>query len=318
MEGSSSGTLRRRRSPSADAIRNENRVLNDTVPYAVFRLVNAFLLILMAVVCIAPMINILAMSFSSERAIAAGKVWLWPSGWTLVAYDHIMHTDIFWHSLVVSVYRLVLGGLVNMALVILTAYPLSRTQGEFPGRFGYIVYILITMLFGGGLIPTFLVVRYTGILNTIWALVLPGAVPVFNVILLLNFFRMLPKSLEEAAFMDGATHFTTMWRVVVPLSKPALATILLFTLVYHWNEWFSAIVYMQDASKYPLQSYLRSVLINQDFKVTNLEDLARLNKLSNRTISSAQIFIAMVPILMVYPFLQKYFAKGIVLGSVKG
>lgn len=297
---------------------SQNRILNDSPGYRTFRVFNTVLMVTMAFVCIAPMINILAMSFSSERAIAAGQVFLWPRELTLAAYDHIVNTGEFWRSMLISVYRIILGGSVNMALVILTSYPLSRTKDEFPGRTKYVIYIIITMLFGGGLIPTFLVVRFTGILDTIWALVLPQAVPVFNVILLLNFFRQLPKSLEEAAFIDGATHWTTMWRIVVPLSKPALATIGLFIMVYHWNEWFAAIVFMRDGSKYPLQSYLRGILINQTFEVTSLEEVERLNRLSNRTVSSAQIFVAMVPILLVYPFLQKYFAKGIVLGSVKG
>lgn len=297
---------------------SQNRVLNDSKGYRTFRAFNTVLMILMAFVCIAPMINILAMSFSSEGAIARGEVFLWPRDLTLVAYEHIVNTGAFWRAMLVSVYRIILGGAVNMALVILTAYPLSRTKAEFPGRTGYVIYIVITMLFGGGLIPTFLVVRFTGIIDTIWALIMPQAVPVFNVILLLNFFRQLPKSLEEAAFIDGATHFTTMSRIIVPLSKPALATIGLFIMVYHWNEWFYAIVFMRDNSMYPLQSYLRGILIDMSFEITSLEDVERLNKLSNRTISSAQIFVAMVPILMVYPFLQKYFAKGIVLGSVKG
>lgn len=297
---------------------SQNRILNDSPGYRVFRYINMTLMVLMAFVCIAPMINILAMSLSSEASIAQGKVFLWPVDLTGVAYGYIARTEEFWRSMIMSVYRIILGGAVNMALCILTAYPLSRTKAEFPGRTGYVVYIIITMLFGGGLIPTFLVVRFTGVIDTIWALILPQAVPVFNVILLLNFFRQLPKSLEEAAFIDGATHFTTMWRVVVPLSKPALATIGLFIVVYHWNEWFYAIVFMRTFEKYPLQSYLRTVLIDQSFQMETAADVELLNRLSNRTISSAQIFIAMIPILMVYPFLQKYFAKGIVLGSVKG
>jgi putative aldouronate transport system permease protein len=306
------------KTPRTTRTSSMNRILNDSPAYKTFRVFNMILMALMAFVCIAPMINILAMSFSSERAIAAGRVFLWPQDLTLVAYEHILNTAAFWRAMLVSVYRIILGGSVNMALVILTAYPLSRTKQEFPGRSRYVAYILITMLFGGGLIPTFLVVRFTGVLDTIWALILPQAVPVYNVILLLNFFRQLPKPLEEAAFIDGASHGTMLWRIILPLSKPALATIGLFIMVYHWNEWFMAIVFLRSSRLYPLQSYLRGILIDMSFEVTSLEDVERLAQLSNRTISSAQIFVAMVPILMVYPFLQKYFAKGIVLGSVKG
>lgn len=293
-------------------------ILNDSPAYRVFRVVNAFLMLFMAFVCIAPMLNILAMSFSSESAIARGEVLLWPREITLLAYEHIVSTADFWRSMLVSVLRILLGGAINMALIVLTAYPLSRTKAEFPGRTGYVGYILVTMLFWGGLIPTFLVVKYTGLIDTIWALVLPNAVQAFNIILVLNFFRQLPKSLEEAAFIDGASHLTTMWRIVVPLSKPALATVALFVMVYHWNEWFMAIVFMRTQELYPLQSYLRGILIQMSFEVRSLDDMERLSRLSNRTISSAQIFVAMVPILLVYPFLQKYFAKGITLGSVKG
>jgi putative aldouronate transport system permease protein len=198
------------------------------------------------------------------------------------------------------------------------AYPLSKEPGKLPGRTAYAWYFFFTMLFGGGLIPTFLVVKYSGLMDSIWSLIIPGAVPIFNVILLLNFFRQLPRELEEAAFIDGAGHWKTMWNIYLPISLPGLATICLFSLVGHWNEWFSAIIYMKHTENYPLQTYLQMVLVQTNFRVSNQSDLDILNKLSNKTVNSAQIFIGMIPILCVYPFLQKYFTKGIVLGSVKG
>ncbi|TMY87285.1 carbohydrate ABC transporter permease, partial [Klebsiella pneumoniae] len=175
----------------------------------------------------------------------------------------------------------------------------------------------ITMLFHGGLIPLYMTVKYTGIMNTLWALVLPNAVPVFNVVLLLNFFRGLPKELEEAAFMDGAGHWTTLWRVMVPLSAPALATITLFATVGHWNAWFDGLIFMNSPDNYPLQSYLQTVVINRDLSLVSSSDLKALAEVSDRTAKAAQIFLGALPILLVYPFLQRFFMKGIVLGSVK-
>lgn len=205
-----------------------------------------------------------------------------------------------------------------MLLTILVAYPLSKNTRIFPARKYYVWIFLITMLFQGGLIPWFLTIKFTGITDKIWALVLPGAVPIYNIILLLNFFRQLPKEMEEAAFIDGAGHWTTLWRIYVPTSTAALATITLFSVVGHWNSWFDGLILMNRAEHYPLQSYLQTIVISQNFQVMSADSYKILKELSNKTITTAQIFIGAMPILMVYPFLQRYFTKGIVLGSVKG
>ena len=147
---------------------------------------------------------------------------------------------------------------------------------------------------------------------------IPGALSAYNLILMLNFFRQLPEGVSEAAYIDGAGHWKILWMIIVPMSKPALATIALFVAVAHWNEWFNAMIFMKHVDHYPLQTYLQSMIISSNFQVTNLADLQTLSRLSNRTVNSAQIFVGMLPILCVYPFLQKYFTKGIVLGSVKG
>ena len=179
---------------------------------------------------------------------------------------------------------------------------------------------MITMLFSGGLIPSFLVVQKTGLMDSIWALILPGAVPVFNVILLLNFFRGLPKEIEESACIDGAGHYRILWKLYIPLSKPALATITLFCIVGHWNSWFDGLIYMNHTSNYPLQSYLQAVVIAASgVRLSiNIQDVIDLQKINDRTLRTAQLFISMIPIFIVYPFLQKYFTTGIVMGSVKG
>jgi putative aldouronate transport system permease protein len=262
--------------------------------------------------------NVLSLSLCDNIAVQEGKVIFWPVNFTSVGFEFIMRTAAFWRAMWVSVMRVSLGFAVNLVMTVLVAYPLSKNSQVFPARTRYVWFFLVTILFSGGLIPTFLVVKYTGLIGTLFALVIPGAVPIFNVVLLLNFFRQLPRELEEAAFIDGAGHLTTLINVILPVSKAALATISLFVIVGHWNEWFAPIIYMQRTEDYPLQTYLRSTIISARFNVNNLNDMKILNKLSNKTIISAQIFIGMVPILCVYPFLQKYFAQGIVLGSVKG
>lgn len=272
-----------------------------------------------AFVCLLPLINVLAVSFSSSPAATAGYVKLWPVDFTLSSYEWVMGKIEFWRSFMVSVRRIALGYLVNIVMMVFIAYPLSRDKKSFKARTAYAWFFIVTIMFNGGLVPTYMVVRSAGLLDKIWALVLPNAVPVFNVILLMNFFRELPKELEEAAFIDGAGHWTTLFRIYLPLSKPAIATVSLFVLVVHWNGWFDGLIYMNSPSNYPLQSYLRSVLVTDEMAtLTPAEMLLMFNEISDRTLKAAQVFLAALPILAVYPFLQKYFMKGLVLGSVKG
>jgi putative aldouronate transport system permease protein len=292
--------------------------IKESVGYKVFKSFNYTFLLLIAVACLIPLINVLAISFSDKISIASGEVKLWPKGFNTVAYEYMLNNKAFWVSMGVSFKRIILGGVVNMLLCIMVAYPLSKDSTVFWGRKFYAWYIIFTMLFSGGLIPGFLVVKYTGLMDTIWALIIPGAVPVFNVILLLNFFRQLPKEIAESAYIDGAGEWTTLWKIYLPLSKAALATICLFTLVGHWNSWFDGLIFMNRTEHYPMQSYMQTVIVSQDFKVTSTQQAEVLQKLDNQALISAQIFIGMVPILCVYPFLQKYFTQGIVLGSVKG
>ncbi|WP_242855648.1 carbohydrate ABC transporter permease [Ruminiclostridium josui] len=168
------------------------------------------------------------------------------------------------------------------------------------------------------MIPWYIVIKQMGLLDSLWALVLPGAVPVFSVILLLNFFREIPKELHEAAFIDGAGHWTTLWRVIVPVSTPALATITLFSLVGHWNSWFDGMILMNKAENYPLQSYIQTIVVQRSYSMLSRQEISELATISDRTLRASQIFLGTLPIVLVYPFLQKYFVKGIVLGGVKG
>ncbi|RAV23154.1 carbohydrate ABC transporter permease [Paenibacillus contaminans] len=282
-----------------------------------FNLFNYTFLSLLAVLCLLPLVHVFAVSLSANHAASAGIVKLWPVDFNTTSYSYVLGKEEFIRSLLVSVKRVILGTTVNMLMIVLLAYPLSKESTKFKSRTWYVWTFVITILFSGGLIPYYMMIKATGLLDSIWALVIPGAVPVFSVILLLNFFRGLPKELEEAAFIDGAGHFTTLFRIFLPLSTPALATLLLLTMVGHWNSWFDGLIFMNSPEHYPLQSYLQTIVIQKDFSTLTDLNSEALRQISDRTVKAAQIFMGALPVLVVYPFLQKYFMKGIVLGSVK-
>jgi len=218
----------------------------------------------------------------------------------------------------VTVIRCLLGVSLNVIMCVLVAYPLSKDNRKLKLRTVYTWFFFITMLINAGLIPWYMTIKSVHLLGTIWALVLPGAVPVFSVVLMLNFFRAIPEELEEAAFMDGAGHWNIMARIYVPLSKASIATICLFALVYHWNSWFDGIILMNKPTQYPLQSYLQTIIIQGDTSVNSTTDWQTMALISDRTVKCAQIFLSTLPIVAAYPFLQRYFVKGMVMGSVKG
>lgn len=288
----------------------------NTVPYRIFTIINYIGLTLLAISCIFPMIHILAVSFSGKSAATANIVTFWPIDFTLEAYVKTLSNENFLASLWMAIKRTVLGTGITMALVFLTAYPLSKEERAFKGRSFYAWLFVFTMLFTGGLIPNYILVQSLGIMNSIWALVLPMAMNVWLVILMLNFFRTIPKELEEAAFIDGAGQLKTMIIIYLPLSMPAIATLSLFAMVGNWNEWFMGLIYIMDREKYPLATFLQTVIVQNDMTQVS-KDPSELANIAQRTVKAAQIFIGAVPILMVYPFLQKYFVKGIVLGAVK-
>jgi len=267
------------------------------------------------------MLHLLAVSLSTNVYVIAGQVSFWPRGFTTAAYQHLAVQPEFFRSLWISVQRVVLGTSINMIMVILVAYPLSKEVNVFRARTVFAWIFAFTMFFGGGLIPLFFVIQRTGIMGTMWALVLPGAINVWHAVMLLNFFRGVPKELEEAAHIDGAGHMITMIKVFLPLSLPALATILLFTVVGHWNAWFDGMIFMRSPADFPLSTYLSMLVMQADAtaRVTlTPEEIMALAEVDDRTIRIAQIFLGALPIMAVYPFLQRYFVKGIVVGSVKG
>ncbi|QTH43244.1 carbohydrate ABC transporter permease [Cohnella sp. LGH] len=278
---------------------------------------NYIFLASMAAVCLLPLIHVLAVSFSSSQAAAAGYVKLWPVQFTLRSYEFVSGKQEFLDSLLITLERVGIGVALNMLLTVLIAYPLSKETSAFRSRTLYAWIFVFTILFSGGLIPLYMIVKDTMIMDSIWALVLPGAVPVFNVILMLNFFRGLPKELEEAAYIDGAGHMTVLWKIYIPLSMASLATVTLFSTVGHWNSWFDGLIFMNSPADYPLQSYLQTVVIQQDLSLFSVKSMERFSEINDQTAKSAQIFLGALPILLLYPFLQRFFIKGIVLGSVK-
>ena len=283
----------------------------------VFLVINYIVLTVISLTCILPFINLLAVSFSDKTAVAANAVTFWPVGFNTAAYDFILSNDQFLRALWISVQRTVLGVLVNIALIVFTAYPLSKSKQDFRLRNVFSWYFVVTILFSGGLIPTYMVVKYTGLMDTIWALILPGAVQVFNMLVVMNYMRSLPKELEEAAYIDGAGHFQTLFNVILPVCTPTLATVTLFSFVGHWNSWYDGMIYMNTVEKYPLQTYLQTIVINPEAFFRNATNISAelgnfLNLVSARTTNAAQLFLATIPILCVYPFLPKYFTTGLV------
>ncbi len=280
------------------------------------------ILVVMVLVCITilfPIVHLTAVSFSDKAAVAAGKVLIWPVNFTTFAYQAVMKDKLFFTSFLVSVKRVLLGLAVNFSLTVITAFPLSRRSSEFKGRSIYMWILVFTMLFSGGLIPWYLNIKALGLLNSIWALVLPGAVPVFSVVVLMNFFRGLPKELDEAAVMDGIGPWRLLLYIYLPMSLPSLATICLFSIVGHWNAFFDGLVLMNMQEKYPLQTYLNQIMVQMSTNTSHMtrEEIIRLSKISDKTINAAKILVSLFPILCVYPFLQKYFITGLTLGSVK-
>jgi ABC-type glycerol-3-phosphate transport system permease component len=247
-------------------------------------------------------------------------VFIWPVNFTLAPYQELIKDVQFLRSFLISIYRVLLGGANNVVFTVLTAYPLSKSTSQFPAKNRYMWFVVFLMLFNGGLVPTYVLVSKLHLINSIWALVLPGAVPIFSCIILMNYYKTIPASLEEAALIDGGGPWYILLRIFIPLSKPSIAVIALWAIVGHWNDFFSGLIYITKRQNYPLQTYIQSLTVSIDWQnVSNMkgEDIARMMSVSNLTFNSAKVVISMIPILCVYPFLQRYFVTGIVMGAVK-
>lgn len=284
----------------------------------IFNVINSIFLVAVALFCLAPMIYMLAVSLSDNAQVVAGNVTFWPKKFTTATYEYLLGYQAFWKSMGISVVRTALSLVFTLTLTVLSAYPLSKSPKKFYGRSLFAWYFLIPMLINGGLIPTYMIISRLGLIGSLWALILPSAVTVFYVMLLLNFFRGLPEELEEAALLDGAGQWTILFRVFLPLATPALATIAVYCSLAQWNEWFNGIIYMKTPSQYPLMSYLQATVLNVDMESLSAEEQQKMASIGSDTYQAAQLFIAALPMLCIYPFMQKYFTKGLVMGSVKG
>lgn len=284
----------------------------------IFNVINSIFLVLVALFCLAPMVYMLAVSLSDNAQVVAGNVTFWPKKFTTATYEYLFGYKAFWKSMGISVVRTALSLAFTLTLTVLSAYPLSKNPKKFYGRSIFAWYFFIPMLINGGLIPTYMIISRLGLIGSLWALVLPSAVTVFYVMLLLNFFRGLPEELEEAALLDGAGQWTILFRVFLPLATPALATIAVYCSLAQWNEWFNGIIYMKTPSQYPLMSYLQATVLNVDMESLSAEEQMKMASIGSDTYQAAQLFVAALPMLCIYPFMQKYFTKGLVMGSVKG
>ncbi|WP_339147510.1 MULTISPECIES: carbohydrate ABC transporter permease [unclassified Sutcliffiella] len=287
---------------------------DKTLGGRLFNYTNLFLLGLIAIITVLPFLHVIAASFATNAELAEKKFLLFPTVFSLDAYRYIFSTDTIFKAMGVSIGVTVLGTAWSMFFSILTAYGLSKK--DLVGRRFLLFFVVFTMLFNGGMIPTFLVVKYTGLLDTLAALVIPVTLNAFNLIILKSFFQNMPDSLEEAARIDGCSDFGTLFRIVIPCSMPAIATISLFYAVTYWNTYMHAILYLNDASKWPVQVLLRQIVVlatGINYDGSEMMDVAP----PEITVKMAVIVVATIPVLLVYPFLQKHFTKGALLGSVK-
>lgn len=287
-----------------------NDRLADTLIYAVLTILTAL--------SIFPILHVLSVSLSDPNEVARSGLMLWPKGFTLESYRFVFKGPALMRSFGVTIFITVVGTAINLVLTTSAAYVLARE--DLPGVAALTIFVVITMVFSAGIIPGYMLVRSLGLINSVWAMIIPGAVSAFNLILMRNFIQQLPTSILESARLDGASELRILLQIVVPLSLPALATIGLFYAVAHWNEFFRGIFYIVDSEKWPLQVLLRSIVIEADLNelgMTNQDLYGRL-QVNQLTIRAATVMATVIPIAMVYPFLQRYFVKGVVLGAEKG
>lgn len=296
-------------------------VKDNSISSKVLTFIVHIVMLIVIIVTLYPVLHICASSFSSASANDRGIVGILPKEFNLDAYKMIWEARLVPKSLINSVIYTVIGTIVNLSLTGSLAYALSRKNLALKGLYTWIV--IIPMYFSGGLIPSFLLVRNLHLYNTIWALILPGAISVTNLIIMRSFFQNIPQELEESALIDGANDFVIFWNIILPLSKAAICTIGLYYAVGHWNSWFSSMVYLKDTDKYPLQMILRQVVIQtsaiqEAAQTGDASAMGNLGLVNVTAVKYATLFISIFPMLIIYPFLQKYFMKGVMLGSLKG
>jgi multiple sugar transport system permease protein/putative aldouronate transport system permease protein len=284
-----------------------------------FYTINDAILLLALLVVAYPIIYVFSASFSSPAAVMSNKVYLWPVEPSLRGYQAVFENNKVWVGYANTVFYTVAGTLINLFMTILCAYPLSRK--DFVGRNFFMFFVTFTMIFSGGMLPTYIVIQQMHLLNTIWAMLLPGAVGVFNVIVTRTYYQSnISDELLEVAFLDGCSNFRFIWKIVVPLSKPITAVMVLFYAVGHWNAYFNAFLYLQDKALFPLQLYLREILIQNQITAEMVYDveIAQARQGLSDLLKYSLIIVASVPVWCAYPFVQKHFVKGIMVGAIKG
>ncbi|WP_281885136.1 carbohydrate ABC transporter permease [Paenibacillus sp. YYML68] len=281
-----------------------------------FNVFNIIFLTVLALTMLLPYLNIFAQSLSSSKAITNGLVALWPVEFTWINYQHVFNDPTIWRAFMVSVTVTVCGTAINLFMTSTLAYPLSRP--EYLGRKYILMMVLFTIIFSAPIVPVFILVKELGMMNSLWALMIPNAISAFNFFVMRSFFMNIPSELIDASRIDGCGEMGILWRIVVPLSKPAMATMGIYYSVYHWNAYTNALYFINDRALYPLQIKLRQLIdadqINSD---PNASLFSEMLNMSPEGIKMATVFIATIPILCIYPFLQKYFVKGMLIGSVK-
>lgn len=290
--------------------------MRESIQYKIFKVFNVILLLLIVALTFYPFLNIVAQSFSSESYINAGKVNIWPKGFNLETYKIIIQDNMFWTNYKNTVVYTVVGTSIQMVMTTMFAYALSKKR--LMGRQFFTMFAVFTMFFSGGLIPNYVLIQELGMGNTMWAIVIPGAISIFNLLIMKTFFQNIPDELEEAAIMDGSSTYGTLFKIVLPLSAPVLATMILFYSVGNWNAWFPAFLYLEDKELFPVQIYLRNLIKGAEGSrasgATSADNLTQISA----NIKAVTMVLTVLPILCIYPYVQKYFVSGVMLGSVKG
>ncbi len=281
-----------------------------------FDVVLVIIMVLLSAIFLYPLLNMLALSFSDSQELKSLPVYLWPKGFSLESYKALLSDNrtllYYWNTIKYAS----VGTVIMLLTTSLMAYPLSIPALR--GRKFVSVLLTITMFFGGGLIPYYVTIMQLGMIDTFWVMVIPGAISAYNVIVFKTFFMSIPEALRESASLDGAGHVRILFQIVLPLSKAVLATFALFSIVGYWNDYMTALLYLRNDTKYPIQLLMRRLLVLMDYKdASTAQMLKDFQKISTRTTKAAATIITVVPVLCVYPFMQKHFAKGVLVGSIK-
>lgn len=286
------------------------RAMKPSPGEKLFYIFNELFLLVVGLLCAAPLLHLAAVSLSQGNSAASGQVLFLPVQPTFTAYRFILRNAMVWNSMLNSIARTVLGSAVNLFFTVLIAYPLSKNPKRFKLRTFFAWFFFVPMIINGGLIPNYILIKELGLIDNIWALILPNAVPIFYILVMLSFFRSLPDELEESALLDGASQWRILFRIYMPLSLSGIAAVAVYTILFHWNSWFDGLLYMNEPSRYPLMTYIQ----------TSVFDVGRSwgNQFSSKTYEYSIMIVTCLPIIISYPFLQRYFVKGMMLGGVKG